>query len=126
MHKKKQPAEQPQYKNIYKNDKNEKNVVVVKDNETTTMEKDNIPTREEIESYCQVAGYSIDIDDFISYNEVKGWKAKDWKAAVRRWKKNEARFEEKKKQEQNEESKSSKYDFDALQKQAFKNIGGGV
>lgn len=83
---------------------------------TTTAEKNNIPTREEIESYCQVASISIDIDDFIEYNEMQGWKVKDWKAAVRRWKKNEARFEEKKK------TKESKYNFDELQKKAFDNI----
>ncbi len=87
---------------------------------TTTMEK-IIPTREEIESYCQVAGYRIDIDDFISYNEVQGWKCKNWKAAVRRWKKNEARFADKK-QEQKAETKSGKYDFEAVQKKAFESI----
>lgn len=108
---------QQQYKNI----KNDKNVVVVKDNETTTAEK-AIPIREEIANYCQAANISIDIDDFISYNEVQGWKVKDWKAAVRRWKKNESRFAEKKKQGQQSETKSGKYDFDALQKKAFDNI----
>ncbi len=90
--------------------------------ETTTTTEKNIPTREEIESYCQVAKISIDIDDFISYNEVQGWKCKNWKAAVKRWKKNEARFEEKKKQGQQSETKSSKYDFEAVQKKAFNNI----
>ena len=88
---------------------------------TTTTEKNDIPTREEIENYCQVANISIDIDDFISYNEMQGWKCKNWKAAVRRWKKNEARFADKK-QEQKSETKSSKYDFEAVQKKAFENI----
>ena len=48
------------------------------------------PTREEVKTYCNEKGYSVDPDKFVNFYESKGWmigknKMKDWKAAVRNW-----------------------------------------
>lgn len=48
------------------------------------------PTREEVSTYCQEKGYTVDADRFVDFYESKGWyvgknKMKDWKAAVRNW-----------------------------------------
>lgn len=48
------------------------------------------PTIEEVESYINEKGYSINPESFISYYESNGWMVgrnhmKDWKATVRNW-----------------------------------------
>ena len=48
------------------------------------------PTREEIVSFCQENGLTVDPDRFINHYESIGWmvgrnKMKDWKATVRNW-----------------------------------------
>lgn len=51
------------------------------------------PTAEEVKAYCKETGKPIDVDAFIDYYTSNGWKVggkaamKDWKAAVRRWRK---------------------------------------
>lgn len=49
------------------------------------------PTRQEVTAYCEEKGYNIDVERFIDYYTANGWmvgrnKMKDWKAAVRNWK----------------------------------------
>lgn len=49
------------------------------------------PTAEEVSAYIKEIGASIDASDFIDFYESKGWMIgtshmKDWKAAVRTWK----------------------------------------
>lgn len=51
------------------------------------------PTIEEIRDYCIEIGANINPEQFYDYYESKGWmigknKMKDWKAAVRTWKRN--------------------------------------
>lgn len=51
------------------------------------------PTVEEIRTYCKEIGANINPEQFYDYYESKGWmigknKMKDWKAAVRTWKRN--------------------------------------
>jgi len=53
------------------------------------------PTIEEIRTYCKEIGANINPEQFYDYYESKGWmigknKMKDWKAAVRTWKRNNA------------------------------------
>ena len=48
------------------------------------------PTQEEIESFCQEQGLSVDAGRFIDYYSANGWMIgrshmKDWKATVRNW-----------------------------------------
>jgi hypothetical protein len=48
------------------------------------------PTREDILSYCQENGLTIDIDRFLNYYSSNGWKVgknkmQDWKATARNW-----------------------------------------
>ena len=48
------------------------------------------PTQEEIESFCQEQGLSVDAGRFIDYYNANGWMIgrshmKDWKATVRNW-----------------------------------------
>ena len=55
------------------------------------------PSREEVEKYCLEAGISIDIDRFVDHYASVGWRVnnkpmKDWKAAVRNWKRRENEF----------------------------------
>jgi len=66
----------------------------------TSYTKENIkekkfqkPKVEEIQSYCKEIGANINAEQFYDYYESKGWmigknKMKDWKAAVRTWKRN--------------------------------------
>lgn len=58
------------------------------------------PTTEEIQTYCKEIGANINAEQFYDYYESKGWmigknKMKDWKAAVRTWKRNRAENETK-------------------------------
>jgi hypothetical protein len=49
-----------------------------------------IPSIEELKSYCQQRNNSVNPDTFINHYSSNGWmvgknKMKDWKAAVRTW-----------------------------------------
>jgi|SRR6056300_459278 uncharacterized protein YdaU (DUF1376 family) len=51
------------------------------------------PKPSEVEDYAKQIGFSLDGDYFCDYYEARGWKLstgpmKDWKAAVRTWKRN--------------------------------------
>ena len=74
-------------------------------NNNNNNNSNNIPSRIDIENYLKEVGFSIDIDDFIAYNDIRGWKITNWKSAVRRWKKNETIFADRHKQKE----KISKY-----------------
>lgn len=55
------------------------------------------PTIEEIRTYCQEKGISIDCAYFFDYYESNGWKVsnspmKDWQATVRNWARREKKF----------------------------------
>ena len=55
------------------------------------------PTVEEVRAYILEKGYSVDAESFVDYYTSKGWVVgkspmKDWKAAVRTWNKNHAKF----------------------------------
>ena len=55
-----------------------------------TRHKFSPPTVNEVKTYCQEQGYSIDAERFVSYYESNGWmvgrnKMKNWQAAVRNW-----------------------------------------
>lgn len=74
-------------------------------NITTYKKENNIkekrfskPTTEQIREYCKEIGANINAEQFYDYYESKGWmigknKMKDWKAAVRTWKRNRAENE---------------------------------
>ena len=52
------------------------------------------PTLEQVEAYCCERNNGIDAERFYDYYEANGWKVgknsmKDWKAAVRKWERNE-------------------------------------
>jgi len=71
---------------IDKNNKNDKNVY---------RGNFQIPSLEEITSYCQERKNKIDPQYFLDYQIARDWKLKggqkmkDWKAAIRTWEKNE-------------------------------------
>lgn len=55
-----------------------------------TRHKFSPPTVNEVKTYCQEQGYSVDAERFVSYYESNGWmvgrnKMKNWQAAVRNW-----------------------------------------
>lgn len=52
------------------------------------------PAIDEIRTYCQENGYTIDSERFFDYYESNGWKVghgimRDWRAAVRNWQRRE-------------------------------------
>lgn len=62
-----------------------------------------IPTASEVSSYGKEIDYNIDGEYFCDHYEARGWKLssgmmKDWKAAVRNWKRNDGKFDNKSKQ----------------------------
>ena len=97
-------------------------------NNTTTIaegEKNGVfvPSFEEIKAYCDSENIGIDVSAFYDYNSMRGWQIEDWKAAVRTWKRKEPHPVNKiQKKHQESEGKTSKYDFEAVQKKAFANI----
>lgn len=61
----------------------------------TKTKKLKKPTVEEVTEYCRKIEFQIDAEDFIDYYDSVGWVVgktakpmKDWKAAVRTWKRN--------------------------------------
>lgn len=75
------------------------NKIKEKDNIKESIKEKNEPTKrfrpptlEEVQSYIQEKGYSIDAEAFIAFYESKGWmvgknKMKDWRMAVVTWSK---------------------------------------
>lgn len=56
------------------------------------------PTLEEVQAYCRERGNSIDPQYFLDYYTSTGWmrgkvKLKDWKAAVRTWERQDAKWQ---------------------------------
>ena len=48
------------------------------------------PTVDEVKSFCDEKGYTVDPERFVNYYDSVGWRVgkspmKDWKAAVRNW-----------------------------------------
>ena len=60
------------------------------------LKKFTPPTVDEVRTYCQERGNSVDPEAFCDFYTSKGWKVgknpmKDWKAAVRTWEKRDRR-----------------------------------
>jgi hypothetical protein len=58
-----------------------------------TKSKEIPPDFEDVESYCKEIEFDLDIQHWLDFYQSKGWligknKMKDWKAAVRTWKRN--------------------------------------
>ena len=71
-------------------------------NDTKNASKFSIPTIEELETYIEEKGLSIDAIKFHSYYESNGWKVgknpmKNWKAALTHWERNNKKEEAPKK-----------------------------
>ena len=87
----------PNNTNISNNtDNNNKDLIIIE----KTQKKFVKPTTEEIQAYCKEIRANINAEQFYDYYESKGWmigknKMKDWKAAVRTWKRNRAENETK-------------------------------
>ena len=79
------------------------------------------PTIEEVRAYCQERNNTVDPETFVNFYESKGWlvgktKMKDWKACVRTWEKNR-KTENKSGYDLYRTTKSSNYDFEALERE---------
>lgn len=79
------------------------------------------PTVEEVRSYCQERGNSVDPETFVNFYESKGWfvgksKMKDWKACVRTWERNR-KSENKSAYDLYRTTKSAGYDFAELERE---------
>lgn len=77
------------------------------------------PTIEQIQSYINEKGYSVDAERFFDFYESKGWmvgknKMKDWKACVRTWQGKEKPKQTFTLDEMNVEEQASNLDFDAI------------
>lgn len=63
-----------------------------------TRHKFSPPSVEDVLTYCQEQGYSVDPEKFIDYYTANGWKVgknpmKDWRAAVRNWSRKDGNYE---------------------------------
>ena len=72
--------------NVYVNDNDKKESTL----KSTKEKRFAPPTLDEVRTYCQEKGYSVDAERFVDFYESKGWyvgknKMKDWRAAVRNW-----------------------------------------
>lgn len=79
------------------------------------------PTLEEVKEYCKERNNTVDPDTFINFYESKGWfvgknKMKDWRACVRTWERNRKSTQNKTGYDLYRETKSSNYDFEALER----------
>ena len=84
------------------------------------------PTLEQVRSYCQQRGNSVDPQEFMDFYESKGWMIgknhmKDWQACVRTWEKNRFGQETKKSSEQN--MKTHDWNYDELEELAWRRAG---
>jgi len=65
---------------------------------TRTKSKFVAPTLEEVQSYCLEAAIALDAEQFFDHYEAQGWKISNgraivnWRAAARKWARNEALF----------------------------------
>lgn len=64
-----------------------------KEKESDKKKRFTAPTVEEVQTYCQERGNTVDAQRFVDYYGANGWKVgknpmKDWKAAVRTWENN--------------------------------------
>lgn len=80
------------------------------------------PTLEEVKEYCKERNNTVDPDTFINFYESKGWfvgknKMKDWRACVRTWERNRNSTQKKTGYDLYRETKSSNYDFEALERE---------
>ena len=106
-----------------------KEVANLADNDTVTDNDKRFvpPTLQEIEFYCRESGNTIDAAKFIDFYKSKGWmvgknKMKDWKAAVRNWKRSEVPpKQEKKPANKFHNFEQREYDYDALLEQINNN-----
>ena len=89
------------YQQQYKNNKNNKNAIREECKETSPTESQrnatrfSPPTPDDVRTFCQENGLTIDADRFCDYYASRGWKVgsspmKDWKAAVRYWTRRDA------------------------------------
>jgi DNA-binding XRE family transcriptional regulator len=56
-----------------------------------------VPKPEQVSDYAKELGFTLDGNHFVDHYEARGWligknKMKDWKAAVRTWKRNSSTF----------------------------------
>lgn len=68
--------------------------VLIHKTKSATQKTFNQPTPEEVEAYALSIGYKLDGHKFCDYYAARAWKMgkvsmKDWKAAVRTWKRND-------------------------------------
>ena len=67
---------------------------VIKADEPPSRHRFSPPTIDDVRKYCQEQGYAVEVERFVDYYESNGWmvgknKMKDWKAAVRNWRRKE-------------------------------------
>lgn len=96
----KRTAEEQQT-NTNKNDKKDKNEKEWKEGEAGRAEPPTPkpfvpPALEEIQAYCRERNNQVDAERFLDFYAAKGWmigknKMQDWKAALRRWEKQDAK-----------------------------------
>lgn len=80
-------------KQTYANKRKEKDIsndISNREGNNKTVKRFCPPTLQEVQSYIQEKGYSIDAEAFIAFYESKGWmvgknKMKDWRMAIVTW-----------------------------------------
>ena len=95
-----------------------------KENNNKTFTK---PTVDDVKTYCEEKGYTIDPEQFIDFYESKNWmigknKMCDWKAAIRTWvrsDKNKSKSFSAQKVNKFNNFEQRKYNFSDLEKEAY-------
>jgi len=81
------------YEGITTNTITNTNTIIKAANPKAPRKAFKIPDATEVSEYCSSIGFSLDGEHFVDYYTTRGWKIgtaamKDWKAAVRTWKRN--------------------------------------
>ncbi|MDA3056441.1 hypothetical protein [Campylobacter sp. CN_NA1] len=101
------------FENKIQNTQSEKNQKTQKPNSKNSQIKNSNfikPTLSELKKFVYEAGLKIDCEHFYDYYEANGWlvgnkaKMRDWKACVRNWARNNAKFNSSQKKTQKEQN----------------------
>ena len=101
------------FENKIQNTQSEKNQKTQKPNSKNSQIKNSNfikPTLSELKKFVYEAGLQIDCEHFYDYYEANGWlvgnkaKMRDWKACVRNWARNNAKFNSSQKKTQKEQN----------------------
>ncbi|WP_320920292.1 DUF6291 domain-containing protein [Eisenbergiella porci] len=114
---------------LHDNDHVNENDIKKKDTKVSKEKSFIPPSVENVREYCQEGGYRVDAECFVNFYESKGWmvgknRMKDWKAAVRKWARNDQKPSPKtgnRAIDKYNQFMHSDYDYDSLERDLLAN-----